>query len=67
MYLVLQYDNRVLGKSEQLFCKMNKIYCKKHKYKYKFINKKYNIPPYWIKVFLTYKYLKKNIYKGYYG
>jgi hypothetical protein len=60
-YLILQYDNRPVSKYKELI-KLNKQYCKRHNYEYKFIYKTYNLPPYWIKVYLLDKLLPN--YKG---
>ena len=61
-YLILQYDNRPIQHNLKKLMNMNKQYCLQYKYDYKFIHKEYNLPPYWIKVLLTYTLLPK--YKG---
>jgi hypothetical protein len=61
-YLLLQYDNRKLNKVAAQFVNTNKKYCAQHNYDYLLITKEYELPPYWIKVYLIQKLLPK--YKG---
>ena len=63
-YLILQYDNRDLNDNYKDLLKINNKYCKKHKYEYVFVNKNYDLPPWWIKVFIVNEYLESNKYKG---
>jgi hypothetical protein len=63
-YLILQYDNRKLNKEVKRFVTINKTYCEKYKYDYLFVKKHYDLPPYWVKVYLLYELLKSNKYKG---
>jgi hypothetical protein len=62
--LVLQYDNRPLDDSYSELIKINKRYCEKHNYEYKFIDTYYDLPVYWIKVHLLNEILKTNVYHG---
>jgi len=63
-FLILQYDNRILNDYENKLCNINQKYCKLYNYDYIFEYKHYNLPPYWIKVYLTHKYMKTGKYKG---
>ena len=62
-WLVLQYDDRPIDENYKKLMSINKEYCKKHDYEYKFVTKGYeDLPPYWRKVALVKNLLKK--YKG---
>jgi len=61
-YLILQYDNRPLTNDFKELININKRYCLRHNYDYKFIHNEYNLPPYWIKIYLLQKWLSH--YKG---
>tara|TARA_Y100000389_G_scaffold153040_1_gene153173 strand:- start:15476 stop:20974 length:5499 start_codon:yes stop_codon:yes gene_type:complete len=63
-YLILQYDNRDLNDDYKSLSKINSEYCKKHNYEYIFMNEEFDLPPWWIKVFIVNKYLQTNKYKG---
>ena len=69
-YVIIQYDDRKLSKRLKSFVKINKMYCKYHKYKHIFIdsNKKYgDLPPYWVKVKLVLELMKKYQNSSYSG
>lgn len=63
-YLILQYDSRSIKKEFRTLININKKYCSLYGYDYILDTKKYNLPPYWIKVMLVDKLLKTNKYKG---
>jgi len=63
-FLILQYDNRKVTNDFIKLMKINKKYCSKYNYDYVFIKKQYDLPPYWIKVYLLQHFLQTNKYKG---
>ena len=63
-FLILQYDNRKVNKDFVKLMNINKKYCLQYKYDYVFIKKQYDLPPYWIKVYLLQHFLQTNKYKG---
>lgn len=63
-YAIVQYDNRKLDKNMEILTKINKKYCSLYNYDHIFITKKYNMPPYWIKVKIVRDLLLTNKYKG---
>jgi hypothetical protein len=63
-FLVLQYDNRKLDKDSIKLMNINKKYCLQYNYDYVFIKKQYDLPPYWIKVYLLQHFLQTKKYKG---
>ena len=63
-FVVIQYDNRKLYKRVSALTKINEQYCLLHGYKYLFVTKHYDLPPYWIKVKLMQELLQTNKYKG---
>jgi hypothetical protein len=64
-WLIIQYDDRPIGKYDAEFMKRNRAYAKKHGYHYSFINSGYtNIPPYWRKVAIAKDMLETDKYKG---
>jgi len=64
MYAVLQYDNRPLSEEYLILQKSNRDYCTFHGYDYLFYQREFDIPPYWIKVFLVRRVLNSGKYKG---
>lgn len=63
-WVVVQYDNRKIPAHYNKLRKINKEYCKKYRYDYIFVDKSYNLPPYWIKVHLCLDIMKTNKYCG---
>jgi hypothetical protein len=63
-FLILQYDNRKIEKNFDKLMKINKKYCSQHNYKYIFVKKMYDLPAYWIKVYLVCMFLQTQKYKG---
>jgi hypothetical protein len=63
-FLVLQYDNRKVEKDFIKLMNINKKYCLQYNYDYVFIKKQYDLPPYWIKVYLLHHFLQTKKYKG---
>jgi hypothetical protein len=64
MYLVLQYDNRQLTDLDMHLINQNIEYCNKHQYKHLFITQTFDLPPYWIKVYLINELLNSGNYDG---
>lgn len=64
MYLVLQYDNRKLSNLAVELIKLNIKYCNQHNYKHIFISDTYDLPPYWIKVYLIKEFLNGGQFDG---
>jgi hypothetical protein len=63
-FLIIQYDNRPINSDINILININKDYCNSNNYDYIFINKNYNLPPYWIKVKLVRDFLMNYDYKG---
>jgi len=63
-FLILQYENRRLTTNVSKLMKINKEYCLQNNYEYIFINEPYDLPPYWIKVYLVKEFLQSGKYKG---
>ena len=63
-FLILQYDNRALNDNMLELTKINKSYCETHNYEYRFIDTSYDLPVYWIKVYLVNEILKTDKYDG---
>lgn len=64
MYLVLQYDNRPLDCLDIYLINLNIEYCNQHNYKHIFISETYDLPPYWMKVYLIQEFLSSGQYDG---
>jgi hypothetical protein len=58
-WVVVQYDNRPLDADTEFLRQKNMEYCERHGYKYIFITRHYNLPPYWIKVKIVRDLLNK--------
>jgi len=64
-YCIVQYDNRELSENHKKFMEINKEYCKKHNYSYKFFNyKDENLPVFWLKVKIVKELLYTDEYEG---
>ena len=64
-YSIVQYDNREITENHKKFMEINKEYCKKHNYSYKFFNyKDETLPVYWLKVKIVKELLNTDEYEG---
>jgi len=63
-WAIVQYDNRELDEHSKIILEKNKLYCKKHGYTHIFETKHYDLPPWWIKVFLVKQIIETKKYKG---
>jgi hypothetical protein len=63
-WAIVQYDNRPLDTDTKALVARNKSYCDKHGYTHIFETKKYDLPPYWIKVKLVQETLMSRRFSG---